>query len=365
MNQLKAWTKAEQAASRKATAEWETYFGDAGEIDRAKEFEETARITEVQDKRQTELLALENVVGVGASLKMTKGQPTKDWSLTILVEKKLPKSQVPKASLVPEKVDDVLTDVIEVGKLEALTFNTRVRPAPPGFSIGHHNITAGTFGCLVRDIRRCCCSLEKDCGCTPTQEECPGDYLILSNNHVLANTNQGNPGDLILQPGPFDGGVFPSDGCATLERFEPIVLSLFDTPPGYNLVDAACAKPKHGRDWIASIIGLIMPRGIDQALVGDPVIKAGRTTQVTTGRVLQTNATVLVGYGAAGIAQFRHQIITTAMAAGGDSGSLLMNRNLNAVGLLFAGSGSITIHNHIADVETALGVRPLTAPRPS
>jgi hypothetical protein len=53
------------------------------------------------------------------------------------------------------------------------------------------------------------------------------------------------------------------------------------------------------------------------------------------------------------------------MSAGGDSGSLLMSRELNAVGLLYAGSAVLTIHNHVADVETALGVRPLTAPRPS
>jgi hypothetical protein len=40
-----------------------------------------------------------------------------------------------------------------------------------------------------------------------------------------------------------------------------------------------------------------------------------------------------------------------------------MDQNLSAVGLLFAGSSHITIHNHIANVEAALGVRPLTAPR--
>jgi hypothetical protein len=94
------------------------------------------------------------------------------------------------------------------------------------------------------------------------------------------------------------------------------------------------------------------------------VIKAGRTTQITTGVVLSVNATVVVNYGV-GLAVFRHQIITTAMSAGGDSGSLLMDQNLNAVGLLYAGSSEITIHNHIADVETALGVRPLTATRSS
>lgn len=175
----------------------------------------------------------------------------------------------------------------------------------------------------------------------------------------LAATNRGQPGDLILQPGPFDAGVYPAEGVATLERFEPIVFGR----SGYNLVDAALARPTFTRNVTNSIIGLVAPRGIDQAFVGGLVIKVGRTTQVTIGRVLAVNATVSVNYGAPGVAQFRHQIITTAMAAGGDSGSLLMDTNLSAVGLLFAGSALITIHNHIADVETALGVRPVTAPR--
>jgi hypothetical protein len=51
------------------------------------------------------------------------------------------------------------------------------------------------------------------------------------------------------------------------------------------------------------------------------------------------------------------QIITTNMSAGGDSGSLLCDMNENAVGLLFAGSSSITIHNDIRYVQTLLGIR--------
>jgi hypothetical protein len=267
----------------------------------------------------------------------------------VLVEKKRPKSQVGKSDLVPAEIDGIPTDVVEVGKIEALTFNAKTRPSLPGYSIGHHAITAGTFGCVVRDVRR---------GHDPVDED---DYLILSNNHVLAVVNAGQPGDLILQPGPFDGGLFPSDAVAILDRFEPIVLSQF-IGPGYNLVDAAVARPSHSRNMIASIIGVIMPQGVDQARVGSLVIKAGRTTQVTVGTVIAVNATVAVGYGFAGVGLFRHQIVTTAMAAGGDSGSLLMDRNLRAVGLLFAGSSQITIHNHIADVEAALGVRPVCAP---
>jgi hypothetical protein len=362
-DQLKKWTVAQASAGQKVSDSWQKYFKAErnDSISRAEEITQTARIQEVQDKHELELLRMDNVVGVAPSLKMKGGKPTGEWSLTVLVESKAPKGQVPKASLVPSQINSVPTDVVEVGKIEALVFNARVRPALPGYSIGHYNITAGTFGCLVRDIRRCSFKPERESECLPSREECPGDYLILSNNHVLAASNHANPGDLILQPGPFDDGVYPSDAVATLERFEPIV---FTFPQGYNLVDAAVARPSHSRNVTAAIIGALIPRGIDQAFIGGLVIKAGRTTQVTVGRVLAVNATIAVNYGI-GLAVFRHQILTTAMAAGGDSGSLLMDANLNAVGLLFAGSAVITIHNHIADVETALGVRPVTAPRSS
>jgi hypothetical protein len=363
MSELAGWTDDERTAGEQTAGAWEAFFGAAPEtpLARAQAIEETGRVTEAKDRHESALLGMENVVGVATSLKVAAGEPTEQRSVTVLVERKLPLDDVPEESRVPEELDGVPTDVLEVGRIVALTFTARVRPTTPGYSIGHHNITAGTFGCLVRDIRRCCCKLAKDCGCTPTGQECPGDYLILSNNHVLADVNQAELGDLILQPGPFDGGAFPADGVATLERFEPIVFG----GSGYNLVDAAIARPTFSRNLTPSIIGLVVPRGVDQAFVGSDVIKVGRTTQVTTGRVLAVDATVLVGYGAAGVAQFRQQIITTAMAAGGDSGSLLMDANLNAVGLLFAGSPEITIHNHIADVESALGVRPATAPRSS
>jgi hypothetical protein len=337
------WSDTERTAGQRVTDIWQAFFGaqrhDA--IDRVEEIHATARIAEVQGIHEAHLLAMDNVVGVAPSLKVTKGSPTGQWALSVLVEKKVALREVPEASRVPATLGGVPTDVVEVGHVEALVFNARLRPALPGYSIGHHNITAGTFGCLVGDTH--------------------GDHFVLSNNHVLADVNAGKPGDLILQPGPFDGGVYPADGIATLERFEPIVFGM----SGYNLVDAALARPTYSRNVTASILGVLVPRGVDQAFVGGLVIKAGRTTQITVGRVLAVNATISVGYGAAGVAQFRHQIITTAMAAGGDSGSLLMDAGLSAVGLLFAGSPVITIFNHIGDVETTMGVRPLTAPRPS
>ena len=81
---------------------------------------------------------------------------------------------------------------------------------------------------------------------------------------MLAAVNTGSPGDLILQPGPFDGGVFPADAVATLERTEPITFGM----TGYNVVDCAAAKPLYSRNAVSAIIGRAMPRSIDQALVG-------------------------------------------------------------------------------------------------
>ncbi|NOG48388.1 MAG: hypothetical protein HND48_02260 [Chloroflexi bacterium] len=49
-----------------------------------------------------------------------------------------------------------------------------------------------------------------------------GEKLLLSNNHVFANSNDAQVGDSILQPGPADGGQNPGDAVATLERYVPL-----------------------------------------------------------------------------------------------------------------------------------------------
>jgi hypothetical protein len=79
----------------------------------------------------------------------------------------------------------------------------RHRPAVPGISCGYTDVTAGTFGCLVRRGE---------------------DLYLLINNHVLANTNQGARGDIILQPGLYDGGTL-DDQIAVLEQWAPIAIN--------------------------------------------------------------------------------------------------------------------------------------------
>ncbi len=296
------------------------------------------KIQEIRAEVEEDLLGRLNVVGVGVGYKEVGGKETTDLCLHVYVEKKLPKAELAPEALVPETVQGLPTDVIEVGVIEAQTYTACVRPARPGYSIGHYRITAGTFGCLVRG-----------CGC--------GRTYILSNNHVLANSNQARIGDLILQPGPYDRKPCYPRVIARLAAYVPIRFGAGN----YNLVDAALALPISYHLVIPYLPNGSLPRGTKQAYLGMDVFKFGRTTQFSRGKVRGIDVTVGVRYGGGKVAYFRHQILTTNMSRGGDSGSLLLSSDGYGVGLLFAGSSRVTIHNNIHNVLIALGVRLITS----
>lgn len=123
-----------------------------------------------------------------------------------------------------------------------------------------------------------------------------------------------------------------------------------------NLVDAAFAEPLSPAYVSPEILGLGPVTGVGEAGAGLRVQKSGRTSGVTAGTVLATGVTVLVTYAGRGVARFRGQIATTFMAQPGDSGSLLVDEANRAVGLLFAGSDTATLHNPILPVLRAFGV---------
>jgi hypothetical protein len=192
--------------------------------------------------------------------------------------------------------------------------------------------------------------------------------MILSNNHVLANSNGGVFGDCITQPGPYDGGRCPADQIAILERFVPINFA-----GGVNFVDCATgwAWPDRVRRELVYVSGgsLNFFR-ISNAPVG-PVLgmlvgKTGRTTQLTQGRVTGIGATIRVNYGGGRVALFQDQIAIRGtsglFSAGGDSGSSIWtwNPQRNPVGLLFAGGGDLTFANRMTRVLPALDIALVT-----
>lgn len=300
-----------------------------------------------------------NVVGVANGVKWKNGQPTGEPALLVLVTHKVAKEDLSKADLVPAKLENVQTDVLAIGYPMAgggepatagiQTLAKRERPAKGGYSVGHKSITAGTIATCVYDI------LPGGTVNPPAHGVgVPPKFYILSNNHVLANSNAASLGDAVLQPGPYDGGVDPADRIATLSRFIPISFAAGAS----NLVDAAIAEGAfYSLDraiyWSCCVRGW---RRRASVAVGTVVKKTGRTTNFTTGRITAINATVNVGYGGGRVARFVDQIVTTNISAGGDSGSLVTTLDNVAVGLLFAGSSIATIVNQIENVRSLLRV---------
>jgi len=329
-------------------------------------------------------LARRNVVGCGVGYKIKGDQMTTTPSVVVSVTKKIAASALSASDLIPTQVNGALTDVIETGEIIAHGFarNAATRPLRPGVSIGLANGSTGTLGAFVRK---------------------GGLIYALSNNHVLAMLNQAAPGSAIVQPGAADGGTLAQQ-VATLAEYVPISLleeavataaaasqstgptgfaailaalleflgSLFSprtsTPPPPppmpqgNRVDAALALPIAGIGVDPNIVDLgSPPAGIIEPQLGMKVFKSGRTTGVTEAIITQLDVTVNVRYGNQS-ARFAGQIMTTPFSQPGDSGSLALDFQRNAVGLLFSGSTQVSVLNPISQVLAAFGAELITAP---
>lgn len=81
---------------------------------------ELERIREVKNRYQDELLKKKNVVGLGIGYKETAGRQTDQLSLIVMVRKKEPLSNLSPPDVVPPQIEDVITDVQEVGEIRAL-----------------------------------------------------------------------------------------------------------------------------------------------------------------------------------------------------------------------------------------------------
>ncbi|MBT9291435.1 S1 family peptidase [Prosthecodimorpha staleyi] len=206
---------------------------------------------------------------------------------------------------------------------------TQCNPLRIGCSVGHPDVSAGTLGCFVRS-------------------KAGGRAGFLSNNHVLASSNRAKVGDPIFQPGRFDGGQ-QADTVATLAGFAPITFA--NTTNGF---DAAWARhlarqpdfdPVTLLDTGGRRHGTIPDGAVSELLPGMHVVKVGRSSGLTFGRVRQVNVCNLnVPYGnkyARFDGQFQFESRSAApFALPGDSGSVIVDDDCRVAGLLFAVTSS-------------------------
>src|SRR3989475_3467141 len=297
--------------------------------------QEIHAVLAVHKRHSAALLRLPGVVGTAVGL-LPNGKP----GLKVLLAS-------PEVRGLPSALEGIPVITQVPGMIVAFSDPTkRQRRAPLGFSVGHPAITAGSIGARVVDGS--------------------GNVYVLSNNHVLANSNDATIGDAALQPGPYDGGTAPADQIGTLAAFNTIAVS-----GGANTIDAAIARSSTtNRDSAtpadegygapnAAIFGDANGDGVfddETALLGLNVQKYGRTTKLTHGQITGINATVTVCYEVffgfcIKSARFVDQLVIEpgTFSGGGDSGSLIVtdDGSKNPVALLFAGSSAQTIANRI------------------
>ncbi len=207
------------------------------------------------------------------------------------------------------------------------------------------------------------------------------NLFILSNNHVLAESDQARAGDTIVQPALVDLNCNPQAGrtVGSLRYVVPIQSS-------QSNVDAALAAATPAVDGSGAILqlgpsvnGVLSPAapaaGTGEALTANllnqlRVVKSGRTTGLTCSTVNTVNLSVQVDY-YYDCAETKPYYTKTyinqigmpgaSFADSGDSGALVLDAgNAQPVGLFFASGADDSNHgfsvaNPIQDVLSELG----------
>lgn len=234
--------------------------------------------------------------------------------------------------ILPENAADIPSTTAEYGG--------RVRPVPPGVSIAHTTITAGTSSFLMTD----------------------GDTIYqLSNNHVLARSNLAEVGDAILQPGPRDGGTM-EDKVGELAGW----VEIDPTSQDPNPVDAAWYEPTDGVELEEEINQLSEPTvDVTEPQIGDEVSFVGRTSGYQTGVVDRAHQAVEIGTSQHGYVIFTDLFRMDTPLIPGDSGSPIVIEDEDGpvpAGIGFAGNDSQGFCCYITNVEEKSGLSVMPVP---
>jgi len=200
-----------------------------------------------------------------------------------------------------------------------------------------------------------------------------GTFYVLSNNHVLARSNQAKPGEPVSQPGLVDSNCTPATPVANLSQFVQLPQGGTSTAPKTGTVDAAIAQIISGAvDTSGSILELGTASSTPNApnpappasttvapAIGMGVAKAGRSSGLTCSSISSVNTIVDIDYstscsgGTSFTVEFGNQIVISggSFSAAGDSGSLVVNTSTaQPVGLLYGGDSTSTVANPINTV---------------
>jgi hypothetical protein len=193
---------------------------------------------------------------------------------------------------------------------------------------------------------------------------------LLSNSHVFADLRKAkvDDSDLIMQPSP--GEPSSNRPIAALVNFSALKFDGAINDP--NHIDAAIAKlwgpQQHSPviPLIGAVKGYVPKRDIE---IGEATRKFGRTTGYTEGRIFSIYLDIWIRYDRTGqSAFFQNQFLIepalpefTKFVSKGDSGSLVVDAQQHAIGLIFAGMSEAPKPPQARpSIESVLGSNPGT-----
>jgi hypothetical protein len=272
-------------------------------------------------------------IGVGA--KEIGGEVTHDLAFRVYVDVKLPRAEVPTASRIPERIKGLRTDVLQRSKPEPIVDPSKHRPLKGGaqlkneFVEGDNALLAGTLGCLVQlDI-------------------VTRDVMGLTCQHGLL-AGQAIHGSKVGQP-----RYVVSCCCCTYNQIGTIYNSQKDDKVDCAVVrlDADIVSEVNTGSTLNEILQIGTLTGVANPVCFENVRKRGRTTDLTTGRVVDVlfeGSQIVV-----------HPTGTPEFAKAGDSGSVIVNGSGQVIGLLWATDAATRtkgIANHIGEVMRAMTI---------
>lgn len=278
-----------------------------------------------------------NVVGLCYAPKVRRGR-VEDLAIQVLVRAKRSKSSVSSHERIPEDISladlgmsgRLPTDVrqVHVARLETLVSD--MRPTLPGFNIGHRGSGSGTLGCAVRSLDT-------------------GERLGLSCAHVIANSGRSAPGERVLVPSLEQARANGMLENALFGRLVMVNPLSYDFEKASTNVDAATVRPDSPEelDNELALLG-VRPSGVRaDAPIGLPVRKVGFATELTFGTVLARHTILGLPYpdvsGRLRTIWFTDLLGITPFTQPGDSGSLVLDLQGEAVGLHMGSSETMSI----------------------
>lgn len=284
----------------------------------------------MNNKEIKKILKYKGVTGIGYGKKIVDGKATNKNSVIVFVEKKIPKNELSAKSLIPNKIDGLISDVYETGTIEPMSvYRKKHRPMLAGISMVRVGGTACTAGIPVYKNNKTFSLVNLHC--STEFMEAPAIKTKM------------------LQPSPFDGGRYPRDFVGEMVEHYPFSFNK-ENEMDSALIDMNVAieakTPKKG-NYVPQTASL---------RAGDIIHKEGRTSGFTQGRVIATNVIAKVRFerqnGTREVAIFRNQIFTEpSLIFGGDSSSAVFNSRREVVGQIFAGSTSVGV---ITPMETII-----------